>query len=293
MRRPIRTIKIRKMNSNKTIITIILLNTIQIGAAVGVVLNNYLNRVNASIGLGPYGAFLVLIIIITIVINSLITIRDVNMMIKNEEEYSMVKASHEQVEKLNNTLRGQRHDFMNHLQVVYGLMDMEEYGEAVDYIQKIFNDIQRVSNILKTANPAVNALLQAKLLFCEKRSISLEFYITSRLDNLNVPSWEFCRVMGNIIDNSIYALGQKVEDRKIELYIYEDLKSYSFKIKNNGPAIPENALTKIFEPGFTTKGDLGEGMGLAISKEILETYGGGIKVTSNDKETIFTGWVLK
>jgi two-component system, LytTR family, sensor histidine kinase AgrC len=146
---------------------------------------------------------------------------------------------------------------------------------------------------LKTANPAVNALLQAKLLFCEKRSISLEFYITSRLDNLNVPSWEFCRVLGNLIDNSIYALGGKVEDRIIELYIYEDLKNYGFKIKNNGPEIPEKTINKIFEPGFTTKGELGQGMGLAISKEILEAYGGNIKVTSNDKETIFEGWVSK
>lgn len=39
-----------------------------------------------------------------------------------------------QMENLNNTLRAQRHDFLNHLQVVYSLMEMKEYDEASAYL---------------------------------------------------------------------------------------------------------------------------------------------------------------
>lgn len=203
----------------------------------------------------------------------------------------MLRDSLDQVGELNKTLRAQRHDFMNHLQVVYGLMELEEYHEASEYIEKVFNDIQKVSRVLKTSNPAVNALLQAKIIFGEKRGINTKINITTQLKDLKIPSWEFCRVLGNIIDNAIYALQRIEEERIIEINIFQDLKNYGFRIKNNGPEIPKQIREKIFEAGFTTKGEKGEGMGLAISKEILEQYGGSISVLSQEKWTVFEGFI--
>lgn len=283
----------KKLNLNKTILTIIFLSTVQIGAATGVIIYDALNRKSVSNNNMLYGPLFLMVIIIAVLLNSFFTVKDIRIKSKYDFEYEMIKDSLSQVEKLNNTLRGQRHDFMNHLQVVYSLIEMNEYGESRDYIEKVFNDIQKVSSILKTSNPAINALLQAKLLYCEKRNIKLEFFITSRMMNLKIPSWEFCRILGNLIDNSIFALKDIESDKVIELYLYEDLKNYGFKIKNNGPKILETDVAKIFEPGFTTKGEMGDGMGLAISKGILEDYEGDISVQSNEKETTFEGWVAK
>lgn len=283
----------KKLNLNKTILTIIFLSTIQIGAATGVILYDSINSSALEKDKGSYGSILLAIIILAVFLNSFLTVKDIRAKSRYDTEYEMIKDSLSQVEKLNNTLRGQRHDFMNHLQVVYGLIEMGEYGESRDYIEKIFNDIQKVSSILKTGNPAINALLQAKVLFCEKRNIKMELYITTLLMNLKVPSWEFCRILGNIIDNSIYALREVEGNKLIELYLYEDLKNYGFKIKNNGPKILEKDIANIFEPGFTTKGEMGQGMGLAISKNILEEYEGAISVNSNESETVFEGWVAK
>jgi two-component system, LytTR family, sensor histidine kinase AgrC len=282
----------KPLNLNKTIMTIVLLSTVQIAAATGILLYNYVNNKMYFIENG-YGSLLLFIIIMAVLISSFLTVKNVSKKSKSNKQYEMVRDSLIQVEKLNNTLRGQRHDFMNHLQVVYGLMDMEEYTEARDYIEKVFNDIQKISSVLKTGNPAINALLQAKLIYCEKRNIKLELFITTRLVSLKIPSWEFCRILGNLIDNSIYALKEKDKDKLIELHLSEDIKNYYFKIKNNGPQIPTAVKKMIFEPGFTTKGSEGEGMGLAISKEILEEYGGTITVTSNNEETSFEGSVAK
>ena len=65
--------------------------------------------------------------------------------------------------QFNNTLRAQRHDFLNHLQVVYSLIEMEEYEEANEYIEQVYGRITAISRVMKTANPAVNALLQVKV----------------------------------------------------------------------------------------------------------------------------------
>lgn len=284
----------KALNINKTIVTIIILRSFEIGAILIFIIfngtirreldkNNNLNNEN----------FLLLLILVSVIANSLFITKDVYHMIRERRQYDTIKESFDQLEKLNITLRAQRHDFMNHLQVVYGLIDMDEYASAKEYIEKVFNDIQKVNNVLKTSKPAVNALLQAKILFAEKRGINIKLNITSQLKELKVPDWEFCRVIGNIIDNAIYALLDTEGDKKIEVSISEDLKMYSFKIKNNGPQIDKKIIEKIFEPGFSTKGERGDGMGLAIIKEILEQYGGSIEVVSSEKETSFNGFVPK
>lgn len=48
---------------------------------------------------------------------------------KMKQHYLSLRESYQNLEKLNSNLRAQRHDYLNHLQVVYGLMEMEEYEE--------------------------------------------------------------------------------------------------------------------------------------------------------------------
>ncbi|GCD08459.1 sensor histidine kinase [Clostridium tagluense] len=282
----------KKLNINKTIITVIVLNIIQIMTILGVVLYNYFNEnlMNFQEKFNN-GELIIYVLIILGVINSFFVIKDISSLNEHNIEYSMLKDTLGQLENLNKTLRGQRHDFMNHLQVVYSLMEMEEYAEATGYIEKVFTDIQRINKVLKTSKPAVNALLQAKIDYGEKRGIKTEILVTSSLEDLLVPAWEFCRVLGNIIDNAIYALQEKGENKIIKIELFEDLKTYRFRIKNNGPKICQEWINRIFDAGVTTKGEKGEGMGLSIVKDILIKYEGDIEIFSDNEVTIFEGWV--
>ncbi|MBZ9632908.1 sensor histidine kinase [Clostridium sp. FP1] len=282
----------KKLNINKTIITVIVLNIIQIMTILGVVLYNYFNEnlMNFQEKFNN-GELIIYVLIILGVINSFFVIKDISSLNEHNIEYSMLKDTLGQLENLNKTLRGQRHDFMNHLQVVYSLMEMEEYAEATGYIEKVFTDIQRINKVLKTSKPAVNALLQAKIDYGEKRGIKTEILVTSALEDLLVPAWEFCRVLGNIIDNAIYALQEGGENKNIKIELFEDLKTYRFRIKNNGPKICEEWINRIFDTGVTTKGEKGEGMGLSIVKDILLKYEGDIEMFSDNEVTIFEGWV--
>lgn len=199
-----------------------------------------------------------------------------------------------QLEDLNREMRAQRHDFMNHLQVVYSLIEMNEPGEAMEYMDRIYGDMQRVSRMLRTACPAVNALIQAKLAEAAERGAELKLSIAAKWDDELMPAWEICRVLANLIDNALDAacMAEHPEGVRptVELVLGEDLRSWFFSVRNNGPAISEKARAKIFEPGFTTKAT-GQGMGLYIVSQTITQMGGQITVESRDGDTVFSGFV--
>lgn len=284
----------KKLNIDKTIIMAVTLNLIQLGTILSIIIYFYIFNHGDIVKTEFYSWYILFVVfILMVILNCFFTIRDIQSLRHSDFHYNMIKNTLEELQNLNTTLRGQRHDFMNHLQVVYGLMEMEDYKEATEYIETVYNDIQKVNEVLRTANPAVNALLQAKVLFGEKRGITTKLKITTQLKDLKMPAWEFCRILGNIIDNAIYVLKEKEGYRLIEIELYEDLKNYGFRIKNNGGKIPEDIITKIFEVGITTKGDKGDGMGLAIVKELVEEYQGQISVKSDDQYTFFEGSILR
>lgn len=196
--------------------------------------------------------------------------------------------------ELNNTLRAQRHDFLNHLQVVGSLIELREYDEAERYLEKIYGRVNAAGRAMKTANPAVNALLQVKLGACERAGIPVQLVIRSRWDDLAPEGWAMCKVLSNLIDNAIDAIqegGEEAIVHGLRIALTEDADTCRFEIANGGPAIPSLMLPRLFEPGVTTKAE-GHGMGLYIVKKTLDECGGGIAVRSAEGgETVFSGWV--
>jgi two-component system, LytTR family, sensor histidine kinase AgrC len=196
-----------------------------------------------------------------------------------------------QMDTLNHTLRAQRHDFLNHLQVVYSLMEMNEYGDATDYLEKVYGEIRSVSSFLSTKSTAVNALLQVKAGACAERGITIKLDIKSSLDGLTIPGWELCRVLANLIDNAMDAV-KPVAKPAIRITIAEDLRSFTFTVVNNGAPVQPDMLESIFEAGVSTKGE-GRGMGLCIVRETLDAYGGTVACKSEPEETAFCVTVPK
>jgi two-component system, LytTR family, sensor histidine kinase AgrC len=206
-----------------------------------------------------------------------------------ERAMAEVEATLESATELNRKLRVQRHDFMNHLQVVHGLMELEDYTEARKYIGRVYKDIQSVSRLVRTDNAAVNALLSAKAEEAAGRNVLMEFNIRSRAMDLSIEPWELCAVLGNLLDNAFDALEGGEDGDIVRLHIWEELDSFNFSVENNGLQIPTGIISKIFEPGFSTKGEHGQGLGLHIVRETLENRGGGIEVKQDGKWTCFSG----
>jgi len=282
-----KNLNIENLNISKASVTIIALNTLLIVAVLVAAVYGFTHgRSIKAISNGNINILLLFSILI-VAINSFIVVHDRYSLKRVHNRYSALNNTLSQIEALNNTLRAQRHDFLNQLQVMYSLLEMNEYLEARQYIENVYQDILKVSRYLKTASPAVNALLQAKILACEKAQIEVELNVASQLTDLKMQTWELCRVLGNLMDNAIYALKDKSSGRKLVIDIFQDIKHVGFRIGNNGPEIEKSNLERIFLPGFTTKGEQGEGMGLSIVKELVESNEGIVKVESTPSLTVF------
>ena len=92
---------------------------------------------------------------------------------------------------------------------------------------------------------------------------------------LHASAGELRQVLANLLSNSIEAAGLH---GIIEVRAQHDGDRVEIRIADNGPGIPPAHLTRIFEPFFTTKKETGTGLGLALSKEIVERHGGAIAV---------------
>jgi len=65
-------------------------------------------------------------------------------------------------------------------------------------------------------------------------------------------------------------------------------RSYQVQIEDNGPGISAATREHIFSLFFTTKPDIGTGLGLPIVKKIVESHGGRVTFDCNDGGTVFT-----
>jgi nitrogen fixation/metabolism regulation signal transduction histidine kinase len=94
-------------------------------------------------------------------------------------------------------------------------------------------------------------------------------------------------VLINILKNAREAL-ESTENPNIKITVYDyDPERFFVVISDNGPGIIPEAIEKIFIPFFTTK-DKGSGIGLALSRQIMQLHGGSLAVESiPEKETRF------
>lgn len=105
---------------------------------------------------------------------------------------------------------------------------------------------------------------------------------------------QISQVFVNIIRNAIQAITaeetrtppRQSPDIIVVLNAAWSDNGIQISISDNGPGIPEDIRPKIFRPNFTTK-STGNGLGLAISKRIVEGSGGTIDFTTGDKGTTF------
>lgn len=215
-------------------------------------------------------------------------------LMEKERELEIQNLRLKQMEETNFLLKAQKHDFLNNIQVVLGLIQLNHIEKAQQYLKDIAG-IWKLKedqlNVLdKTQYPHLNALFSTKLYQCQELGIEIH-YDMEEVPNLKFyPSIDLIRIFGNLIDNAIYAVKSlKREEKKINITLYKEEDYFVFEIYNFGPIIPDEIKKQIFNKGFTTKKNEGTGMGLYNVKNIVEKYEGKVVVLSEEGiGTIFT-----
>jgi signal transduction histidine kinase len=143
------------------------------------------------------------------------------------------------------------------------------YSRQVNLVMTEFN----IHNLIE------NLMLQLKPHFEEKK-----IFVENKIEKINIKgdSEKLKQVFINLVLNAVDAV---YENGTIELYSDKMNGNFNIYVKDNGSGIQDTE--KVFEPFFTTK-NLGTGLGLPISQNIIEQHSGIMKViNSQEGETIF------
>ena len=99
---------------------------------------------------------------------------------------------------------------------------------------------------------------------------------------MNLDRQQIKQAMINLIENAIAALKER---GRISISLTDDpiLKLIRIEIADNGPGIPDEDKTRLFEPNFSTKKS-GMGLGLTIVNSIVDDHGGRIRVQDNQPQ---------
>lgn len=103
---------------------------------------------------------------------------------------------------------------------------------------------------------------------------------------LFIDEKQISQVLVNLCKNAMQSVGQK-ENGRVSLIAREEDGSKFIQVWDNGPGIPPDLMEEIFIPFFTTKTE-GTGIGLSLSKRVMQLHGGSLKVHSvPNEETVF------
>ncbi|MDA8896411.1 ATP-binding protein, partial [Bacteroidia bacterium] len=161
--------------------------------------------------------------------------------------------------------------------------------DQIESLSKMAEEFSSFAKMPEAKNARVDVgeeLNKACDLFSRKEGISIKKSIPEKTLTAHIDSQQMGRVFNNIIKNAIQSI-PKDQEGLIEASIKSEGSTIFITFKDNGKGIPPELYSKIFSPNFSTKNS-GMGLGLAISKKIIEQFNGSIRFESEkDHGTIF------
>ncbi len=157
------------------------------------------------------------------------------------------------------------------------LEELERVEHRVSHLLKYAKEEDYSFALVNLANVIDSALTQLRAkLDAAKIAISRN-YIAG--PTVQADAEKLRQVFANLVDNAIDALATIPEGRRIDLFLENGDGLATVRVRDNGCGIPSEKLDRIFNPFFTTK-EKGTGLGMAISKKIVEAHEGAIEVAS-------------
>jgi two-component system, CitB family, sensor kinase len=190
------------------------------------------------------------------------------------------------------TLRSQRHEFMNKLHLISGLIQMKEYDLVRELIEDVHSEQQNVLDffLARIRDPAIVGVLIGKMHRAKELGIQLTITDDSSVPELCPHRETVLTVLGNAIENAMEAI--KTLDKETDLattitvHIKEEPERLYIEVSDTGPGIDPELGNQMFEDGKTTKGE-GRGFGLALVSRLVSRLDGSIfMISSPDGATL-------
>ncbi|MEJ6950264.1 sensor histidine kinase [Natronospora cellulosivora (SeqCode)] len=185
--------------------------------------------------------------------------------------------------------RAQMHDRNHHLHMLYMLLQMNNVERAKEYLKGMVGEIQNIEARVRCGNQALNALIRSKMARGKQVGVYVDLEVENKLGEMQIQDWELNRIIGNLLDNAIEAVEKEQEKMNVKLII-NNVENYNiFEVITYGIVISNEVEANIFKKGYSNKKEKGHGLGLAICKELVDEYGGNIKI-EKDFEKVYTSF---
>lgn len=171
-------------------------------------------------------------------------------------------------------IRGFRHDFANIMCTIGGYVQVKDMDGLTNYYSQIQKDISKVNNLgsldpVVINHPAIFTLIVSKYDKAVENDITMNVNCFLDLNSLNMKIYEFTRVLGILLDNSIEA-ARECEEKIINIEIRKDSnRNRQLLIIENTYADKEIDTDKIYEKNYSTKKG-NSGLGLWEIRQILK-----------------------
>jgi len=199
------------------------------------------------------------------------------------------------------------HDVMNPLMMILGNLTLADDVLAPDHPARAnFEVIERASRRIEEmarrildfsrkrprrrvsydiAEIATDALRFMQPYFQEQYA-EVKVNLAAGLPRIQVDRWQFIQALVNVLQNAADAM-TAADRRTVAVNITRADDDVRIAVSDTGRGIDERDLPRIFTPFFTTKGDRGTGLGLYITRRIIEEHNGTITVETSPRGTTF------
>jgi signal transduction histidine kinase len=225
---------------------------------------------------------------------------------QREADVAVRLARVDQLASLGQLAAGLAHEIKNPLAGIQGalevLRDDAPESEAAPLYGEMLAELGRVNEILRrlleSGRPAPLRLARTNLArlvddtvellrpSLRRRRIELDAVSAADLPQLQVDPAKIRQVLVNLVQNAAEAMEENGGRIAIRIGELVDESSVAISVADDGPGISAEHLSHLFEPFFTTK-FAGTGLGLTISKSLVEQHGGRLEVDSTPAGTTF------
>ena len=198
----------------------------------------------------------------------------------------LIETHYREVENMYRQIRGWRHDYRNHIQMMKVLAANGDMDALKVYLDELDTDLNTVDTVVKTGNPMADAILNSKISLARSRNIptQVDAHIPVKL---KMSELDLCCIIGNLFDNAMEASMALPEEKRM-IRVYMDMKGTQLYISFTNFTAAKK-LSKVGKGFKTSKGE-GHGFGLVRIDDIVSRYDG--YLSRNSEDGAFTTEIL-